>query len=826
MAETAGLELPISVTEDKLAKQLARIEAKAIGAAKRAEQGFVKSNREIASSFEGMSRQTRGNIQNVSYQLQDVFVQISSGTGAARALSQQLPQLLSGFGAMGAALGLAAAVVIPLAASFLDAGDNAKALTEKMDKLETAVSDYRKAVEDAQAPTADLVEQYGFAAGAARDLLEELSRLARLKAIDTLSEGMKEIDSGLGGIKSLLDTIDAEKSLGITDSGLIAGSVQQLKEEYNLTVDQARELVRLMNDAQAAQNVTDKAQAMAELSRFLEQSVMSGGELNEQMFAVAKAASEGALEGMKLAEGMRQSETAAQDLATATSKVSLGGAIIEAQSLADVLKSAGEFARGIGRNIVDKVREGDTEAAARGLYDLIKRRESGGNYNATLDNGAYTGGARDLVNMTINEVLEMQRQMLAHPANKKNSSAAGAYQIVRKTLQGLVDELGLSGNELYDQAMQDRLAQQLVRRRRGQGMTGLRNEWEGLKYVDDATLQAAMGAQSTPLMDPEVAQAQKRAADDAAQAAERNAEALKRKAEAQDKARKALSEDIVAQQKAAELDRQRADQIAAINSSGQSDEAKAAAIAQVNAEIDRQITKMALIEEAKRRGVDLDERMIDGTMTYRQAIEALGDAQYEAAIAAQHRRAAEEKMSEAQQFARDRLAELQDGFIDAIIAGEDFADVLKNVAAQMAKAWAQAALFGTGPFGGQGGGGLWGMIFGGFGSNAVRGNDDLSQALRGAIGGARANGGPVTGGVPYLVGERGPEIIVPRSAGKVIPNHRLGGGGGSMSMVIDLRGTTGDDALDRKMQAAGARILAQAKAQAPGWMADHQKRND
>ncbi len=39
----------------------------------------------------------------------------------------------------------------------------------------------------------------------------------------------------------------------------------------------------------------------------------------------------------------------------------------------------------------------------------------------------------------------------------------------------------------------------------------------------------------------------------------------------------------------------------------------------------------------------------------------------------------------------------------------------------------------------------------------------------------RAFGGPVDAGVPYLVGERGPEIVVPRSAGTVIPNGRIGG---------------------------------------------------
>ena len=46
-----------------------------------------------------------------------------------------------------------------------------------------------------------------------------------------------------------------------------------------------------------------------------------------------------------------------------------------------------------------------------------------------------------------------------------------------------------------------------------------------------------------------------------------------------------------------------------------------------------------------------------------------------------------------------------------------------------------------------------------------------------AIGGARALGGPVSGGVPYLVGERGPEIMVPRMAGTVIPNHGIGAAG-------------------------------------------------
>lgn len=41
------------------------------------------------------------------------------------------------------------------------------------------------------------------------------------------------------------------------------------------------------------------------------------------------------------------------------------------------------------------------------------------------------------------------------------------------------------------------------------------------------------------------------------------------------------------------------------------------------------------------------------------------------------------------------------------------------------------------------------------------------------IAGKRAEGGPVTAGQPYLVGEKGPEVIVPQSSGTVIPNKAL-----------------------------------------------------
>lgn len=47
----------------------------------------------------------------------------------------------------------------------------------------------------------------------------------------------------------------------------------------------------------------------------------------------------------------------------------------------------------------------------------------------------------------------------------------------------------------------------------------------------------------------------------------------------------------------------------------------------------------------------------------------------------------------------------------------------------------------------------------------------------------RANGGVVSSDTPYLVGERGPELFVPRQSGMVVPNNSLGSVGGATNIT-------------------------------------------
>lgn len=89
-------------------------------------------------------------------------------------------------------------------------------------------------------------------------------------------------------------------------------------------------------------------------------------------------------------------------------------------------------------------------------------------------------------------------------------------------------------------------------------------------------------------------------------------------------------------------------------------------------------------------------------------------------------------------------------------------DAISRLMQDLARLAAQSAFRSL--FGGLGGGGFLSGLFGGF----------------------RAEGGPVSAGRSYIVGERGPELFTPGASGQITSNEALrsGGGGGKLSVAI------------------------------------------
>lgn len=141
-AEGAAQIAPLVKSIDSLEKEcLAAKEA-----LKKAEIGteqFILASKRLETSHAALAaatgQVTKAGVQmgtgwgNVGYQVQDVAVQIGAGTSAARALGQQLPQLLSGFGPLGVLLGTVSAVAIPLGGALFNMASGAEAAGEKSD---------------------------------------------------------------------------------------------------------------------------------------------------------------------------------------------------------------------------------------------------------------------------------------------------------------------------------------------------------------------------------------------------------------------------------------------------------------------------------------------------------------------------------------------------------------------------------------------------------------------------------------------------------------------------------------------------------------------
>jgi len=133
----------------------------------------------------------------------------------------------------------------------------------------------------------------------------------------------------------------------------------------------------------------------------------------------------------------------------------------------------------------------------------------------------------------------------------------------------------------------------------------------------------------------------------------------------------------------------------------------------------------------------------------------------------------EEEMLERWEAVKSYFGDAFGNMFSEIVSGtksvtDAFTDMIKSMMTDLAKLAASAvfrevlAYFG-------GGGGAPGGFFG-----------DMAQKLGGVILG-RAGGGSVNAGQPYMVGERGPELFVPNTAGRVMAN-----GGGGLTVVNNV----------------------------------------
>lgn len=223
----------------------------------------VEKLTDAAQQSQKPMKQLQQNVRNASYQFTDFVVQVQGGQSAMLAFSQQAPQLLAGFGAIGAGIGLVAALVPSVITGFQALTKDALTLEEATKGAESAMKGLKTTFDFTDRKSLDpLIEQYKNADSETRKLI--LSNLELNVAIakvasndlkvslrDSIEEGVKELGFFKGKWLELQELIVNRPKFGETRSYDVKPE-ERLKLGFGIDQQQLDNIKQLQEDFNAA----------------------------------------------------------------------------------------------------------------------------------------------------------------------------------------------------------------------------------------------------------------------------------------------------------------------------------------------------------------------------------------------------------------------------------------------------------------------------------------------------------------------------------------------------------------------------------------------
>ncbi|WP_434619838.1 hypothetical protein [Tabrizicola sp. M-4] len=295
-----------------------------------------------------VSDQAKASLQNAGFQVQDFFVQVAAGTSPTQALSQQLPQLLSGMGMVGILAGTAVAAVGGLGMAFLGARDDAVSLQDATAALGESIAGYQQFIQLAAKDTAELSKEFGEFSDQIQGFAAYMAGVALGQTMDDLRAAITPLKGELAGVEQAVrDVAMARDQVARAEVDLASGfgnpeAVLRAKEalqgfednaaavagKLGLTVDQALELAAALDRLGGSESMADIAEGAGAALALIQQMVPAGYELPPALRETVKALEEmqrqaaGANVDLGEMPGLLWSaETAAESAAEAVAKI-------------------------------------------------------------------------------------------------------------------------------------------------------------------------------------------------------------------------------------------------------------------------------------------------------------------------------------------------------------------------------------------------------------------------------------------------------------------------------------------------------------------------
>ena len=256
-----------------------------------------------------------------------------------------------------------------------------------------------------------------------------------------------------------------------------------------------------------------------------------------------------------------------------------------------------------------------------------------------------------------------------------------------------------------------------------------------------------------------------------------------------------------------------------------------AALQKGTKEYERELAIIQLINRAKDAKADLTEEEIEN---YKKLADTLGDQRDQLDKI-------KDQIDDNKRASRDFAHVIGTAFEDAIVGGKGLRDVMKGLEQDIARIILrmtitkplQDMLTGGGSSGGGGGllGSLGGLLGPGLGS--IFGGGDTSAPVGNFLAGGNGNPGSMdyagyaSGGNPpvgkaSMVGERGPELFVPKTPGTIISNDNLKRMGGP-TVYIDARNADGPGM--QRVETAIREMNGTLERRAVSAVLEHKRRN-
>lgn len=289
-------------------------------------------------------------IQNAAYQVGDFATQVAGGTDPMRALAQQLPQLLGGFGVFGAVAGAAAAILAPFAGQLFDFGDAADEAAEAMKRLGESGDAYRQSLDNIQIPLRTLREEFGLYAQDARAVQAALASIAQVRYYQAMSDFRDSVGEDLSGAREYLAEyrqMQAEIASGglqYDAAEIQKGIIEDLREEYGMTIEAMEGMASAQDQLASASGPAEMAAAYQAIGDEIMRGLSATGEMSPEMLAVAESAYKAALEAQAVAAAMDEAGVAADAVAGAPLAANIGAGADEAARLATNMEAAARAA--------------------------------------------------------------------------------------------------------------------------------------------------------------------------------------------------------------------------------------------------------------------------------------------------------------------------------------------------------------------------------------------------------------------------------------------------------------------------------------------------